>query len=155
MHKIFNKFIIGIIFSLSAMFIFVNHAEAGIVTVLANGQNPLTVTSGTEVTITWNASSWATSCVNSFNSSTNVTGSYTYTATLTKTFTVTCNSTVFVCPSYTLDSVCPPSPGLNCSPGYTPLCFSGGGTTCFQTSCAPGGGCNPVEDPFHCEAQAT
>jgi len=89
------------------MFIFVNHAEAGIVTVLANGQNPLTVTSGTEVTITWNASSWATSCVNSFNSSTNVTGSYTYTATLTKTFTVDC---------YTVG-------GPSCS-FYYPTCFT-------------------------------
>jgi hypothetical protein len=155
MNKIFNKLLIGVLFLLGIILTPTFKVEAGVVTVTANySSSPITVKSGDLVTIRWQAD-WATSCENNFNSSTAINGSADIYPTLTKTFTVNCNSTVFVCPSYTLDSVCPPSPGLNCSLGYIPLCFSGGGTTCFEIYCAPGGGCNPNDDPFHCEAQTT
>jgi len=90
MNKIFNKFLIGLLFVLGVVLIPAYKADATlIVTVLANGQPSLTVSKGTEVSITWRAPG-ATSCTNNFGGENITEGSFTFNADVTRTFTVDC-----------------------------------------------------------------
>ena len=95
MNKIFNKFLIGVLFLLGVILVPTFKVEAGVVTVTANGSSsPITVSKGNNIHIVWKAL-WATTCSNNFNSSTLVDDNADITATESKTFTVNCTG-----PSY-------------------------------------------------------
>jgi len=90
MSKIFNKFLIGVLFLLGIIFIPTFKADATIaVTVKVDGQTSTkTITSGTTVTISWEAPV-GTTC-NSGGHGTGNTGSFYATPTATTTFSVSC-----------------------------------------------------------------